>query len=190
MQESDYIIVTAHRSENVDNPIHLANILDALKKISKKFSKEVVYPMHPRTQSKLADLKVYKDIRIMNPLGFYDFNRLMKGACCILSDSGTASEEALFYKIPCVNLRMTTERPETVEAGSNIIAGLDSDDILESVGIALSQKWVGRYEMEEGFSSIGSSEQSPLLHYKLLLIPQSRPLKNLEYDKIISFVFN
>ena len=61
----------------------------------------------------------------MNPLGFYDFNRLMKGVCCILSDSGTASEEALFYKIPCVNLRMTTEQSETVEAGSNIIAGLD-----------------------------------------------------------------
>lgn len=152
LQEGEYFLVTAHRSENVDNPVHLRSIMDALKKLNEKFGKEVVYPMHPRTQSKVGDMEIPDGIRIMNPLGFYDFNRLLMSCCCILSDSGTASEEALFYKVPCVNLRMTTERPETVEAGSNIIAGLNADDIVGSVTTAMTQKWCGRYELEENFS--------------------------------------
>jgi len=145
-------LVTAHRSENVDNPVHLASIVEALKKLKKESGKEVVYPMHPRTQSKIGDMEVLEGVRIMNPLGFYDFNRLLMSCHCVLSDSGTASEEALFYEIPCVNLRMTTERPETVEAGSNIIAGLNADDIVAAVSTAVNQKWCGRYEMEEDFS--------------------------------------
>ena len=152
VKKNEYILVTAHRSENVDDPDHLNSILKALKKISKKYGKKIVFPMHPRTQSKLPSQEIPNEVCIINPLGFYDFNRLMMDSCCILSDSGTASEEALFYKIPCVNLRMSTERPETVEAGSNIIAGLNATDIVESVGVALSQKWCGRYELEEGFS--------------------------------------
>ncbi len=152
VKQDEYILVTAHRSENVDDPEHLNSILEALKKISKQYGKKVIYPMHPRTQSKLSGQELPNEVSIINPLGFYDFNRLMMDCSCILSDSGTASEEALFYKIPCVNLRMTTERPETVEAGSNIVAGLDATDIVQSVGIALSQKWCGRYELEEGFS--------------------------------------
>jgi UDP-N-acetylglucosamine 2-epimerase (non-hydrolysing) len=88
----------------------------------------------------------------MNPLGFYDFNRLLKDSYCVLSDSGTAAEEGLFYKVPSVSLRMATERPETVESGGNIISGLDLDNIVESVTTAVTQQWCARYELEEGFA--------------------------------------
>jgi UDP-N-acetylglucosamine 2-epimerase (non-hydrolysing) len=88
----------------------------------------------------------------MAPLGFYDFNRLLKDAFCVVSDSGTACEEGLFYRVPCVSLRMTTERPETVEAGAHIIAGLDVDNLVEAVATVTGQEWAARYDLNEGFA--------------------------------------
>ena len=143
-----YILVTAHRSENVDNPEYLGGIFRALGKLAERHQREVIYPMHPRTQSKLKSMEIPKGVRVMKPLGFYDFNRLLKDAFCVLSDSGTAPEEGLFYKVPCVSLRMATERPETVEAGGNIISGMELDNIVASVETAVSQTWSGRYEFE------------------------------------------
>jgi len=153
LDRKGYILVTAHRSENVDNPEKLSMIIYALGEIAKSQNREVIYPMHPRTRSKLGSLEIPKGVRIMDPLGFYDFNKLLSEAWCILSDSGTASEEALFYKVPCVNLRMTTERPETVEAGGNIIAGLQAKNIIESVETAVTQEWGCRYDLNEGFTA-------------------------------------
>ena len=88
----------------------------------------------------------------MAPLGFYDFNRLLKGAYCVLSDSGTAAEEGLFYRVPNVSLRMATERMETVESGGTIVSGMDAENIVESVITAVTQPWAARYELEENFS--------------------------------------
>ncbi len=79
--------------------------------------------MHPRTKSKMKGNDLPPGVDVIDPFGFYDFNKLLANCFCILSDSGTAPEEALFYKVPCVSLRMTTERPETVEAGAHVVAG-------------------------------------------------------------------
>lgn len=148
-----YILVTAHRSENVDNPQHLDAILSALGELRRKLKREVIYPMHPRTRSKLGKRRLPAGVRIMAPLGFYDFNRLYMDAYCVLSDSGTAPEEAFFYKVPCVSLRMTTERPETVEGGAHIVAGLDAVNIVESVRTLVAQPWKARYDVERDFSA-------------------------------------
>ena len=153
LTSGEYLLVTAHRSENVDSPKTLSQIIYALGEIARTQKKEVIYPMHPRTRSKMADIEVPPGIRIMDPLGFYDFNKLISNCWCVVSDSGTASEEALFYKVPCVNLRMTTERPETVEAGGNIIAGLEPEDLIASVDIAVNQPWGCRYDLNEGFNA-------------------------------------
>jgi UDP-N-acetylglucosamine 2-epimerase (non-hydrolysing) len=152
LAEKGYILVTAHRSENVDNPQYLKGIFAALGRLVTRFKREVVYPMHPRTRSKLASIEIPEGVKVMKPLGFYDFNRLLKDAYCVLSDSGTAAEEGLFYKVPCVSLRMATERPETVESGGNIVSGLDLDNIVESITTAVTQPWCARYEFEEGHS--------------------------------------
>ena len=88
----------------------------------------------------------------MAPLGFYDFNRLLKESFCVLSDSGTAAEEGLFYKVPNVSLRMATERMETLESGATIVSGMNVDNIVESVTTAVTQPWCARYELEENFS--------------------------------------
>lgn len=147
-----YIVVTAHRSENVDRPESLAAIIGALGEVARRFKRDVVYPMHPRTRSKVGSMEIPKGVRIMAPLGFYDFNRLLRDSYCIMSDSGTAPEESYFYRVPCVSLRMTTERPETVEGGAHIVAGLEPENIVAAVETAVSQPWGGRYDLEEGFS--------------------------------------
>lgn len=152
LESKKYILVTAHRSENVDRPESLAIIFDALGILAKHFQLEIIYPMHPRTKSKLNGISVPSKVRIMDPLGFYDFNHLLKESYCILSDSGTAAEEGLFYKVPNVSLRMATERIETIESGATIVSGMDAKNIVESVITATSQPWSARYELEENFS--------------------------------------
>jgi UDP-N-acetylglucosamine 2-epimerase (non-hydrolysing) len=153
LKPKEYVLVTAHRSENVDKPETLAQMFKAFGGIHKQLGKEVLYPMHPRTKSKLKGITIPKGVKIIDPLGFYDFNRLFIDAYCVLSDSGTASEEGLFYKVPVVSLRMTTERPETVESGGHIIAGLNPDNIVASVVTAATEPYAARYDLNENFDA-------------------------------------
>jgi UDP-N-acetylglucosamine 2-epimerase (non-hydrolysing) len=95
---------------------------------------------------------VPKEIRIIKPLGFYDFAKLSKHAYCLLADSGTTPEESLFYRVPCVSLRKTTERPETVEGGAHVVAGLIPQDIADAVETVISEPWMARYDLAEDFA--------------------------------------
>jgi len=147
-----YIPVTAHRKENVDDMESLQALLKGLGLVYEKFKKEVIYPMHPRTKSKIKNVSIPKGIRIIDPLGFYDFNHLSMNAFCLLADSGTTPEEGLFYKVPCVSLRKSTERPETVEAGAHVVAGLDPENIAESVETVVNMEWKARYDLCENIS--------------------------------------
>ena len=152
LESKKYILLTAHRSENVDNPEYLQKIIKASGLLAKRFDCDVVYPMHPRTKSKLKTIEIPKGVRVMDPLGFYDFNHLLKEAICVISDSGTAAEEGQFYKVPNVSLRMATERPETVESGATIISGMDLNNIVESVVTATSLPWSATYDLAENHS--------------------------------------
>ena len=152
LKPKEYISVTAHRKENVDDPESLQKILAGLSLVYEKFKKEIIYPMHPRTKSKIKGMIFSKGIRIIDPLGFYDFNYLSMHAFCLLGDSGTTPEESLFYKVPCVSIRKTTERPETVEAGAHVVAGTEPVNIAEAVETVVSMKWDARYDLCEDFS--------------------------------------
>lgn len=152
LEPKKYILVTAHRSENVDNKEYLGIIFEALSKLTERFPYEIIFPMHPRTKSKLSGIEIPARLRIMAPLGFYDFNRLLKESYCVLSDSGTAAEEGLYYKVPNVSLRMATERMETLESGATIVSGMTSNNIVESIVTAVSQPWSARYDFANDFS--------------------------------------
>ncbi len=152
LKSKEYLSVTAHRKENVDDLESLQKILEGLSLVYEKFKKEIIYPMHPRTKSKAKGMTFSKGIRIIDPLGFYDFNHLSMNAFCLLGDSGTTPEESLFYKVPCVSIRKTTERPETVEAGAHVVAGIDPKNIAEAVETVTSMKWDARYDLCEDFS--------------------------------------
>jgi UDP-N-acetylglucosamine 2-epimerase (non-hydrolysing) len=141
----EYALITLHRPGNVDEREPLTAILSALASLSRRLP--VVFPIHPRTRKMLerfdlwADLQSNPGIRLTNPLGYLDFGRLVKDARLVLTDSGGVQEETTVYGIPCITLRDTTERPETVEMGTSVLAGADANLILELSAQALEGNW-------------------------------------------------
>lgn len=133
-KKGDYILVTLHRQENVDEPGRLKTILKGIELASSELKKRVVFPIHPRTELKLKTfgLTVSSTFEVMEPLGFLEFLMLESHASMLMTDSGGVQEEAAILKVPCVTLRTTTERPETIEVGANELAGIESDAILRS----------------------------------------------------------
>ena len=128
---SKYIIATAHRAENVDNPERLRNIFTAFEIISQDYP--IVFSCHPKTRQRLQDLNIYASdrIRLIDPVGFFDFVKLEQNSYMAISDSGTVQEEMCLFQIPTITIRATTERPETVWCGSNIVTGLEVDRIVD-----------------------------------------------------------
>ena len=130
LNAGQYIIATAHRAENVDNPARLASIFSAMETIAEDYP--VVFSCHPRTRQRLQELKVNISDRIVlsEPLGFFDFVKLEKNSYMAISDSGTVQEEMCLFHIPTITIRATTERPETVWCGSNVVTGLEVNNIV------------------------------------------------------------
>ena len=139
VRERDFFLVTLHRAENVDDPLRLRSFLSGLSRVADTFGTTMVISLHPRTADKLAAFHLdpeSKRIRIMKPMGFFDFVKLERSAACVLSDSGTVQEECCIFRVPNVTLRDVTERPETIECGSNILSGSDPDTIVRAVSVA------------------------------------------------------
>jgi len=140
-----YFLMTAHRAENVDNRDKLRGILKGAEMISKRFSLPVIYPIHPRTRKMLKNFKLVipKNINLIEPLGYLDFLKLQNNASLILTDSGGIQEEGCIIKVSCVTLRDNTERPESIEVGSNLLSGANSLKILKCVSKILNEdrKW-------------------------------------------------
>lgn len=141
LKKGDYFLVTTHRAENVDNKERLIEIFEGLELITEEYNLPIICSIHPRTRNKLSkfDIKIRnKNIQLMEPFGFFDFVKLELNAKLVLTDSGTVQEECCILKIPAVTIRDTTERPETVECGSNIISGLNRQKILNCTKKMLS----------------------------------------------------
>jgi len=149
ISKGEYFLVTAHRPENVGVKRPLKNILDALGKIYKKYEKVIIFPMHPRTRASIKKfgLKIPNGIKISDPIGFLEFSKLEKNAFCCVTDSGTVQEDACIFKVPCVTMRISTERSETIEVGSSIAAGVNSDHIIDAVDKMVNKKpnWKNPY---------------------------------------------
>ncbi|MDP2754277.1 MAG: UDP-N-acetylglucosamine 2-epimerase (non-hydrolyzing), partial [Nitrospirota bacterium] len=142
LKEKEYFLVTMHRAENVDNETRIRSLVSALEKIHQTYKMPVIISTHPHTRARMNALGIHedsKDIRFMEPFGFFDFIRLEKNAACLLSDSGTVQEEACLFKVPNVTMRDVTERPETVECGSNILSGVEVDTILRAVNLVINK---------------------------------------------------
>ncbi len=138
LEQKGYFLVTMHRAENVDIEPRLRQLVAALNRLHEEFGKPVVVSAHPRTRSRMEAFGLATDgdaVRFLEPFGFCDFVHLETHAFCILSDSGTVQEEACILGVPNVTLRDVTERPETVECGSNVLSGADPDHIRQLVGL-------------------------------------------------------
>ncbi|WP_153505256.1 non-hydrolyzing UDP-N-acetylglucosamine 2-epimerase [Cumulibacter manganitolerans] len=137
----EYFLVSAHREENVDLPERLAQLLTCLVAVRDRFGRRIIVSTHPRTQKRLQALNTGLDlagIDFMEPFGFHDYNKLQLAAGCVLSDSGTISEESSILGFPAVTLRDSIERPEALDSGSIIMTGLDVEDVVRAVGIAVA----------------------------------------------------
>jgi UDP-N-acetylglucosamine 2-epimerase (non-hydrolysing) len=142
IETGNYFLVTLHRAENVDTETRLRLYASALEQIQKKYNMPVIVSTHPRTRSRFNAFSIALEntqIRFMEPFGFFDFVSLEQQALCVLSDSGTVQEECSIFKVPNVTLRDVTERPETLECGSNILSGAEPESILRCVEVVLSQ---------------------------------------------------
>lgn len=130
LRAQNYFLATVHRAENVDDPARLRGIFDGLDRVARRHSMPVVVSVHPRTALRLEEIGHTPDPErfvMSQPFGFFDFVALERAARAVLSDSGTVQEECCIFRVPNLTVRDTTERPETIEAGSNMLVGADPD---------------------------------------------------------------
>ena len=143
VQPEKYFLVTMHRAENVENEDRLKNLLAGLDEISRKYALPVICSLHPRTKSKIEQFNLKTDnqnICFSVPFGFFDFVALEKDALCVITDSGTVQEECCIFKVPNITIRDVTERPETIESGSNMLTSVSPALMLRAVEIVLNEK--------------------------------------------------
>jgi UDP-N-acetyl-L-fucosamine synthase len=141
IQKGNYFLVSAHREENVDNSSQLLKLIDSLNTIADTYNLPIIVSTHPRTQKRINDqsIKIHKDIRLLKPLGFHDYNNLQKNAKTVLSDSGTINEESSIMNFPALNIREAHERPEGMEEASVMMTGLSSERVMQCLQILESQ---------------------------------------------------
>lgn len=135
LEEGGYFLVSAHRQENVDSPDRLSALLACLAAVVDEWDLPIIVSTHPRTRSRLDDLApaVMRGITFSEPFGFHDYNRLQIGAKCVLSDSGTISEEAAILRFPAITLRSSIERPEALDTGSILMTDLHPERVIRGI---------------------------------------------------------
>ncbi|MEX2567765.1 MAG: UDP-N-acetylglucosamine 2-epimerase (non-hydrolyzing) [Cyclobacteriaceae bacterium] len=138
LQNDKYIVVSAHREENIDLSNNFSILVEALNGMAEEYKMPVVFSTHPRTRKKIEAESVSFHPLIQNiaPLGFFDYVKLQKDAFIVLSDSGTISEESAMMNFPAVSIRTSTERPEAIDSGNIVLGGINKESLLQSIPIA------------------------------------------------------
>lgn len=141
LESREFFIVSAHREENVDNPINIKKLADILNAVAEKYDRPVIVSTHPRTRKRIEEnnLTFHSHVQLLKPLGFIDYIKLQQEAKAVLSDSGTITEESSILNFPALNLREAHERPEGMEEASVIMTGLSTERVMQSLAILESQ---------------------------------------------------
>ena len=139
LKKNKYFLVSIHREENVDDEKNFSSLIKILNELSENYNLPIVISTHPRTQKKLDQLKIKKpkNLMFMKPFGFFDYINLQQNSYCVISDSGTITEESSILKFPAINIRNAHERPEGMDYGSVIMAGINSNRIRESIDMTV-----------------------------------------------------
>jgi len=142
LKSKEFFLVSAHREENVDSIINLRSLMNSLNSLADTYQFPVIVSTHPRTKSRinaLSDLVIHPKVKFCKPFGFFDYNKLQMEAFCVVSDSGTITEESALLGMPAITIRNAHERPEGMDAGTLVLSGLGSDRVLDAVRIVTSQ---------------------------------------------------
>lgn len=153
LKKKKYIVLSAHREENIDNCEHFYGLMDGINELAQAYGMPIVYSVHPRSAKFIQErgYKFHTFVREMPPFNFTDYSFLMKNAFCVVSDSGTLPEEAAVEKFPAVCIRTSTERPEALDKGTFVIGGIRKRDILRSVQMAVEmyENGFGKDEVDD-----------------------------------------
>lgn len=140
LKKHEYFVVSMHREENVDNPDNLESLVCAINTIATKYQYPIIFSCHPRTKLRIeGNFAIADNVQIMPPLGFFDYVHLQKHAYCVISDSGTITGESSILGFPAITIRQAHERPEGMDEGTVIMAGVHPDDILNAVEVTTTQ---------------------------------------------------
>lgn len=147
LEKEKYILVSAHREENIDNEENFFSLMNALNNIAETYQLPIIYSTHPRSWKKIEErgFKFHPLIRQLKPFGFFDYNKLQLNSFCVLSDSGTLSEESAILGFPGVLIRTSTERPEVLDKGTVVIGGITEKDIVQAVELSRAM-WENKEE--------------------------------------------
>ena len=147
LKKKNYFVMSIHREENVDNPVHLEKICHIINEIAEKYNKPVIISTHPRTRKRLDSftkkIKFHPQVRFFKPFGFFDYVKLQQNALCTISDSGTISEESAMLSFPAITIRNSIERPEALDSGTILLTGLDVDTVLCSMKLVMDEHNLG-----------------------------------------------
>lgn len=175
LTQGEYFLVSMHREENVDTPDTLRRLLHSINGLAETYKFPVIVSTHPRTRKRmdaLSGVKMSDQIRFMKPFGFIDYNRLQMGAACVVSDSGTITEEASLLNLPAITIRTAHERPEGMDSGILIMSGLRRERVLEAVEIIRSQH-LGGMNVLRKVPDYGYESAPHLVSQQVLRIIQS-----------------
>lgn len=138
LKEKKYILLSAHREENIDNEINFLSLMNAVNEMAEKYDMPILYSCHPRSKKCIEKRGFVFDHRVIRhaPLGFFDYNKLQRCAFCVVSDSGTLPEEGAYFKFPAVSIRTSTERPEAMEQGVFVLGSISTEGVLQAVDLA------------------------------------------------------
>ncbi len=152
LKPKQYILLSAHREENIDTEKNFLSLFEAINKLAEKYDMPILYSCHPRSKKRLEESGFRLDSRVIQhkPLGFHDYNHLQMNAFCVVSDSGTLPEESSFFTsignpFPAICIRTSTERPEALDKACFILAGIDEGSLLQAVGTAIEMNQNGDY---------------------------------------------
>ena len=145
LEKGKFILVSAHREENIDNDKNFVSLTNALNEIAERYDMPIIYSTHPRSWKRIEsmNIKFHENIKQLKPFGFYDYNKLQKDSFCVLSDSGSLAEESNIMGFPGVSIRTSTERPEAIDKGSVILGGITTDSITQAMEVITRQKQLG-----------------------------------------------
>lgn len=142
LEKNNYILLSAHREENIDNEKNFFDLMNAVNAMAETYNMPVIYSTHPRSKKFIESrqFKFHPLVRSLKPFGFFDYNHLQQHAYCVVSDSGTIPEEAAYFGFPAVSIRTSTERPEALDKGNFILGSITSEQLLQSVEMAVKMK--------------------------------------------------
>lgn len=139
LEKNRYILLSAHREENIDNEANFFSLMNAVNAMAEKYNMPILYSCHPRSRKYIEQRGFVFDKRVIQnqPLGFFDYNKLQQNAFCVVSDSGTVPEEGAYFKFPAVSVRTSTERPEAMDKGVFTIGSISTEQVLQAVDLAV-----------------------------------------------------